>query len=343
MLEDSIAGPEDLVPNAQDVDPPTDGPSCRGVVIAPCPPEDRVEGLEVLYRAFSAATRVGMIVELLRQEEGGAIDLSGLWVALRRRRIVGAMLTQELAGRAVAIWPPVVQRAWRGGTLASAMVTEALAWYRGRGVVLAQALVDQNLPKSTGEELARGGLPYATDLIYLGRPTGAPLPASDGSGGVSRIRWQGFSPTTRGLFGRALERSYEGSLDMPELGGLRSLEDVLLGHQARGTFEPSRWQVGLIGDDPDPAAVLLLSEGEGKTWEVSYLGLAPEARGKGLGRCILARALELARPLADRLELAVDARNIPADRLYRRCGFAGFDRRRVHLAVLGGGRPSPGR
>jgi hypothetical protein len=34
------------------------------------------------------------------------------------------------------------------------------------------------------------------------------------------------------------------------------------------------------------------------------------------------------------MELAVDARNVPAERLYRNAGFTAFDRRAVHVAVL---------
>lgn len=68
-------------------------------------------------------------------------------------------------------------------------------------------------------------------------------------------------------------------------------------------------------------------------WEVVYLGLTPAARGRGLGRQAIAHALELARPHASRLELAVDIRNRPATRLYNATGFAVFDRRSVHLAV----------
>jgi ribosomal protein S18 acetylase RimI-like enzyme len=83
---------------------------------------------------------------------------------------------------------------------------------------------------------------------------------------------------------------------------------------------------------------LLLSEAlDRDSWEVAYLGLTPAARGRGLGRAALAHALELARRYVPRLELAVDARNRPACRLYRSAGFIPFDRRTVHLAILSGG------
>ncbi len=88
--------------------------------------------------------------------------------------------------------------------------------------------------------------------------------------------------------------------------------------------------------EPAAAGVVLLNEVAGRAaWEISYLGLTPAARGRGLGRATLAHALDLTRPHVGRLELAVDARNHPADRLYRATGFQPYDRRAVHLAVLG--------
>ena len=54
------------------------------------------------------------------------LDLSGLWIARRRGRVVGAMLTQALAGRAAAVWPPEVVGTWTRPALAAALVREAL-------------------------------------------------------------------------------------------------------------------------------------------------------------------------------------------------------------------------
>ncbi|RUL83662.1 GNAT family N-acetyltransferase [Tautonia sociabilis] len=323
MLEDSIARLDD---SARTADAP------RGVVIGPCPPSDREEALELLYRRLPSSVRPRTIAELFRQADAGALDLSGLWIARRRGRLVGAMLTQALAGRAAAIWPPEVDRGWRADDLAPALVREALLWYQHRGCRLAQALVDRSSGRRAGAELARGGLPYVTDLVYLGRPVAEPLrPAL----GAPALRWEGLGDENRDDFARTLERSYDGSLDMPELSGLRGLEDVLEGHRAKGGFDPERWRLGRLAEGGEAVAVVLLSRGEGRTWEVSYLGLVPSARGRGLGKAALGHALDWVGEEGDRLELAVDVRNAPAEALYRNAGFRPFDRRGVHLTVLG--------
>ena len=84
-----------------------------------------------------------------------------------------------------------------------------------------------------------------------------------------------------------------------------------------GSFDPALWRLGRLPGDPEAAAILLLAgPADRDAWEVAYLGLTPPARGRGLGRAALAHALDLARPNVSRLELAVDARNHPANRLY---------------------------
>jgi GNAT superfamily N-acetyltransferase len=122
---------------------------------------------------------------------------------------------------------------------------------------------------------------------------------------------------------------------MPELQGVRSLDDIIDGHRANGRFAPGCWQYGQIPAQPDAAAVLLLEAiPEKDAWEIAYLGLTPTARGRGLGRIAIGHAIELARPRASRLQLAVDIRNHPATRLYDAVGFVPFDRRSVHMVVF---------
>jgi GNAT superfamily N-acetyltransferase len=122
---------------------------------------------------------------------------------------------------------------------------------------------------------------------------------------------------------------------MPELEGVRSLDDIIESHRATGRFIPGRWQLGYVAGEPESAVVLLLSEiPDRDAWEVVYLGLTPSARGRGIGRAAIEYALDLARPHVPRLELAVDDRNHPATRLYQAAGFVLFDRRSVHLVVF---------
>jgi ribosomal-protein-alanine N-acetyltransferase len=71
--------------------------------------------------------------------------------------------------------------------------------------------------------------------------------------------------------------------------------------------------------------------------EVVYLGLAPEARGRGLGRALMLHGLGLVQQRPERvMALAVDQRNTPAVALYARLGFRTVRRREAFVA-----QPSP--
>ncbi len=300
--------------------------------VQPCPSDDREAALAVLYRRVPAALRPRLIANALGEAERGYIDLSGLWVAWRWGRIVGAMLTQALAGRAAAIWAPEVDPSWRRGATAVTLVRAALADLRSQGFLIAQALLDEFAPRQGAADLTAGGMPKVTELVYLERNTTSPLCLE---AGIPKLEWRSFGPETEVEFRAVLQQTYTNSLDMPELEGIRSLDDIMVSHRAAGRFVPERWQVGRVRDDPEAAVVLLLSElPDREAWEVAYLGLTPQARGRGLGRAVLAHALELASAYVPKLELAVDARNYPASRLYRTARFIPFDRRVVHLAKL---------
>jgi ribosomal protein S18 acetylase RimI-like enzyme len=297
-----------------------------------CPPSQRTRALEVLYRRVPGGLRPKLIANALGEAERGLLDLSGLWIAQRRGRILGALLTQPLAGRAAAVWAPEVNVTWWRSATAVALVRAALADLKSRGFIIAQALLDESVPRHGAADLAQGGMPQITELVYLERSTQAPFSVRPG---VPTLFWQGFEPATEPDFRAVLQETYCGSLDMPELEGIRSLDDILASHRAAGRFIPSRWQVGRVRSEPASAAVLLLSEiPDRDAWEVAYLGLTPPARGRGLGRAVLAHALAMAAEFVPRLELAVDTRNCPATKLYRDTGFTPFDQRAVHLASL---------
>jgi ribosomal protein S18 acetylase RimI-like enzyme len=266
--------------------------------------------------------------------------------------MVGALLTQPLAGKAAAVWAPEVQRSWRRQAVAAGLLQKALADLKARGFRLAQAVLDESAGLRAARDLTRGGMPRVTELLYLERDTALPFAAARHVGspreGPGRavpglhLEWQPFQPALEAQFRNVLQATYIGSLDMPELDGARGLDDIMESHRAAGRFDPGRWQLGHVPGRPEAASVLLLAEVPSRpAWEVVYLGLTPPARGHGLGRAVVGHALELARAHVGRLELAVDCRNVPATRLYRSTGFVVRDRRAVHLAILSQIRAAP--
>jgi ribosomal protein S18 acetylase RimI-like enzyme len=148
------------------------------------------------------------------------------------------------------------------------------------------------------------------------------------------LEFRNQSQSDPDLFAQTLLRTYENSLDCPEVNGVRTIDEIIAGHQAQGIFHPERWW--LVVESGQAVAVLLLIEmraGEG--WEISYLGVVPEARGRGIGVALALHALHAAYAAeAPQLTLSVDVRNQPAWRVYKGTGFEAYDERRVYLAIL---------
>jgi mycothiol synthase len=315
-----------------------------------CPPEARQAALQVLYQRIPEPLRARLVADVLHEASAGQVDLSGLWVAWDRSwkfaperstglcrgrgRVIGAFLTQALAGRAAAVWAPEVVPSFRRASTAAGLVRTALTELQAQGFRIVQAVLDESASRRGANDLIRGGMPRITELLYLERETGLSLPPCAGKS-PPRLDWCSFDPAHEIEFRLILQATYASSLDMPELEGVRSLDDIIAGHRATGRFVPHRWRLGQVPGEPDTAVVLLLSDiPDRNVWEVVYLGLTPSARGRGLGHAAIAHALDLAHPHASHLELAVDIRNHPATRLYESAGFIPFDRRSVHLVVF---------
>jgi ribosomal protein S18 acetylase RimI-like enzyme len=233
-------------------------------------------------------------------------------------------------GASGLVWPPQAVDGPGRGAVEDALVRRAVSWMRQRGAKLAQCLL---APDEThlAEPLLRNGFAHVTALWYMQHD----LARVPGPSGVGPHLWH--VPYSRlsspAEFHRALLRTYEGTEDCPEITGVRTVEEVIEGHRSQGKYDPGRWWLALA--DGRPVGVLLLCEvPEWAAWDVAYVGVVPEARGRGYGRALMHKALAEAR--ADgvpRLTLSVDARNRPAWRLYTELGFEPQDRREVFLAI----------
>ena len=257
------------------------------------------------------------------------IDLDAMWVRLDHDgRIRATVLAVPNPGRTAMVFasplrhrdaiPPLATLIAHVGTCLDERAD------RPDGLALAQVLLDP------GHELERqlflaAGFGHLADLSYLERPLpGARLPEDPTPDGVELLP---YTSADRDRLIEILDASYEQTLDCPGLLGLRRTEDVLRGHMSTGEFDPSLWTIMLVDGRPG-GALLLNPSTQGRCVELVYLGLAPFARGRGLGRHLLRHGLRLVQPRRERLiTLAVDEHNAPALALYRREGFKRLLRR----------------
>src|SRR5262249_40154028 len=142
-----------------------------------------------------------------------------------------------------------------------------------------------------GEPLLRNGFAHVTSLCYMQHDLSSS--ATAGKGG--RLCYVPYSelpgPAT---FNATLLRSYEGSQDCPEITGVRTADEIGEAPRAQGKHDPARWWLALAGGRP--VGVLLLDEvPEWAAWDVAYVGVVPEMRGRGYGRELMHKALAVAR------------------------------------------------
>lgn len=299
-----------------------------------CRPAGREQvhtGLRLILGSNGRVADEGVVVEFLQFAVQRGIDLNDLWVADHGGRVMWAVLPVVSPGRTMLLLAPGRHpRGDRGDEVARALVDAVCEHFAGRGVALAQVLLDP-ADAAARAVYAGGSFRQMAELMYLQADVRRTFPAPPLPAG---FEWVNYTPAEHARFAATIVESYRDSLDCPALNGLRDIADVMAGHKASGDFDPAWWF--LLCDRGEPRAVLLLSRTPPTgTAELVYLGLVPSARGSGLGDLVMRQALhEVAVHGPGRLALAVDAGNAPALRLYHRNGLRKIGRKLAMMRQL---------
>ncbi len=259
----------------------------------------------------------------------GELEPEGIFVVRSEEGIRGAMVCVPLPGAGGLVWPPYVMDGPERAAAEDQLVSHGCRWLRRRGARLAQALLTAR-EIQLAEPLERNGFQHISQLVYLRHHLQAEnVPAPD-----RKLRCLPYHRVDPDQFHETLLRTYAGTLDCPELNGVRTVEEIIAGHRGQGNFDPARWW--LLFDHETVVGVVLMAEvPELAAWDLTYLGIVPEARRRGYGRLLVQLVLAAARAAeVDRLIVAVDDRNLPACNLYRNLGFEEYDRREIYLAIF---------
>ena len=267
----------------------------------------------------------------------GEVSAAGLLEARgtgRESDLLGAIWLQLQPGRVGNLWPPQIAMQpdiyVSPARIAERLIDAAVKLSIAGGCRLIQALLESDAGE-TADQLRRAGFEPVAVLLYLvssveAFPTTPP---------AEQLQFEPISTAAAGeeRLAAILEQTYIGSLDCPALNGLRPVAETLAGYRAVGRFEPSRWL--LVRHAGQDVGCLLLSEHPERVWELIYMGLAPEFRGRAWGLEITRHAQWLARQAgAARLVVAVDATNAPAIRRYAAAGLATWDRRTAWMRMF---------
>jgi ribosomal protein S18 acetylase RimI-like enzyme len=288
--------------------------------------QNRAEAIALLLGHLTQFERAQQTRELLASAARGEVDLDQLLVAREGERVLGTALMIPQADGTVFVWPPAVC-ADEVQDISAALLDEVRRRVETCGAWIGQCLVE---PGETDVRnlLDRSQFHHLTDLTFLQRSLEEPLPERL----PTPLAFETFSAEENfDRFVRTIEATYEGTQDCPELNGIRSGAEALAGHRESGTFSAARWRLYRLGDR-DVGLVLLTAHPADHAWELVYLGTVPEARGHGYARTMLVDSLHEARAQqAASMVLAVDQRNVMAQKLYRSAGFCEVLVRSVHV------------
>lgn len=254
--------------------------------------------------------------------------LSVLWGAWRDERLVGVVRVHVHAGRTATLAPPRLVVGEPQDT-AGELIRRARATCQSAGCqVLHSLLAETQSKEATLLEL--GGLRHVANLLLL-MSLSPDFPASQPS---LDVELRTVSQAGEPRLAEVVKRTYSGSLDCPQVEGIRPIDDVLAGYRASGPFAPERWLVASRGR-ADVGCLILTEVQDASQWELTYLGVVPEARGSGLGVQLVRHAQWMTRCAGQsRLTVAVDAQNAPALRVYEMCGFIECGRQSVYWCAL---------
>lgn len=310
--------------------------------------ESRLTGLSLLLSHLPAAERTEQVHELLEADAAGHLCLDGLLVAKRDQQVIGASFFLMQPDHCAHVWVPVI--AEPESSELTAAIGDALLQEVGRCVRRKKAWIAQVLlePESAADRalLARNGFPHLTDLSYLQCPVSEPLPVFDDSAFERAIsdgasfsgtpslqvvaRFDPEDEASRQRFAEIIQRTYSGSHDCPELESIRSGNAAVKSHELTGLLMPEQWLI-FADADGDVGLLILADHPERTAWEVVYMGVLPEFRGRGYGKEIMKAGLFLARLFGQTsVLLAVDQRNRFAWDMYSRLGFVQTEIRSVH-------------
>jgi ribosomal protein S18 acetylase RimI-like enzyme len=262
------------------------------------------------FLAFSGANSIRLDAMWARTDENGTIR--------------GTVLAVPNPGRTAILFASVPRDRGEVSEQA-ALIDHASRALADMDVDLAQVLLD---PRDALLQacFVEGGFHELARLSYLERP----LPGArrlDEPDWPDDVALETYRDELDGEVVAVLEASYVDTLDCPGLRGLRRTRDILAGHRGTGEFDPALWT--LLRVDGEACGVLMLNPAPASnTIELVYIGLAPSARGSGLGHRLLRHGLRQAATRSERaMTLAVDEQNRSAIAIYRREGFRRMLRR----------------
>lgn len=288
-----------------------------------------------LHLALPSAARTdcdlsGRVDHFLNYLAAQDLEINWKLGILTQDRLIGSVLGVVSPGKVAMI----LASSCTPETALCDAVTQALELLEQKARHAGLAILQSLIPRDCADRalvLSKAGYAFLADMRYLVLEVPRSIPTASQH---PDIVVEDYCSVDEVVFRNTLGRTYEGSLDCPDLNGLRTIEEIVLSHRHTGIHDPRLWLIAKVGDDP-VGVVLLTHVPLQSAMEIVYVGVVPEARGCSYGSCLVRLAIENAvRTNSEHLMLAVDHRNHYARKIYSSFGFEETDRRRAWIRKL---------
>lgn len=299
------------------------------IAISQAPADQRWAALDLTFSTLlPQPAREQHIRSLLADSAAGDERWRGLWIARRQETIVGAVWAHFQPGQAVNVWPPRLA-AGESGSVADRLLAGVLAEVETAEIKMAQALVAP-ADRDDIARLSAAGFTRLAELEYLvsGRA------ASRSGPPTLPLELEPYQAADRARMEAIVDRTYVGSLDCAGLNGLRTGSQLLDEYQSTAAHLPGHWFFA-TSQGTDVGCLLLADHPALDQFELVYVALVPEVRGRGWGAALVRYAQWFAATVGrQRMVLAVDSANRPAVAMYEALGMVAWDRRDVYLRTF---------
>lgn len=211
-------------------------------------------------------------------------------------------------------------RARRGyETLAGRLLNEFQSRLQVAGVSQIQALVDVN-NVATKMAMLHSSFRQVTTVRHLLFDLVSVQPLRRAFD--TRFQLRPACEFSRDTVNAIVEETFDGTLDCPELDGVRTSDEVVTGFlESKAWDQQLPWQV--LCDGSKLVGCSFVNPHPQNIFELAYVGLIPAVRGQGLGRMLVQSAIDDCRARGGRyLATAVDTQNWPACEIYRSLYFS---------------------
>ena len=268
---------------------------------------------------------------MMRQYQSGKTDLRGIFQAKQDNTLVGALYAQSRPDGSVMLWVPTLTQGFPHEPLLESLIT----YCQSKNAIAIVALADRNQLFDEQTFCTVGQFQFLSDLVHLAVEVSPEMQAEKPYRlqFVPLSHYSDYSDSIFDRLERLVKKTYEHTLDFPDLMQIVPVEAVLQGYKEGSLFRPELWF--FIQRDGMDVGVLLLTDASPEQFELTYMGLIESARGQGFAREIVSFAKAITcREKRLMLLTSVDEKNIPACQSYLSQGFRAWDRKKVYARIF---------